>query len=74
MPLVDPATLIAAALAAVAASVYLYYFSSQANQPDTHPLQLAHQSSVASVRKSPNESPVYRAKTTPAGTQLLSAP
>ncbi|KAJ2487010.1 medium-chain fatty acid-CoA ligase faa2 [Coemansia sp. RSA 2050] len=70
----DPATLLAAALAVAAASVYLYYYSSQANQPDIHPLQLAQQSSVASIRESPNESPVYRAKTAPAGTQLLATP
>ncbi|KAJ2831097.1 medium-chain fatty acid-CoA ligase faa2 [Coemansia sp. 'formosensis'] len=74
MALVDPATLLAVALAVVAATVYLYYYSSQANQPDIHPLQLAQQSSVASIRESPNESPVYRAKITPAGTPLLESP
>ncbi|KAJ2019174.1 medium-chain fatty acid-CoA ligase faa2 [Coemansia sp. S680] len=74
MALVDPATFLAAVLAVVAAAVYLYYYSSQANQPDIHPLQLAQQSSVASIRESPNESPVYRAKTTPASTPLLETP
>ncbi|KAJ2887698.1 medium-chain fatty acid-CoA ligase faa2, partial [Coemansia aciculifera] len=74
MALVDPATLLAAALALVTAAVYLYYYSSQANQPDIHPLQLASQSSVANIRESPNESPVYRSKVTPAATPLLRSP
>ncbi|KAJ2740840.1 medium-chain fatty acid-CoA ligase faa2 [Coemansia sp. BCRC 34301] len=74
MAFVDPATLLAATLAVAAAAVYLYYYSSQASQPDIHPLQLAQQSSVASIRESPNESPVYRSKATPAGTPLLDTP
>ncbi|KAJ2644323.1 medium-chain fatty acid-CoA ligase faa2 [Coemansia sp. RSA 1694] len=71
MALVDPATLLAAALAVATAAVYLYYYSSQASQPDIHPLQLAQQSAVASIRESPSESPVYRSKVTPTGTPLL---
>ncbi|KAJ1944050.1 hypothetical protein EC988_006087, partial [Linderina pennispora] len=71
---VDPAVLFLTAVAAVAAIVYGYYFSPQANQPDIHPLQLAEQSSVSKVRESSHESAVYRSKRTPEGTNLLSSP
>ncbi|KAJ2484799.1 medium-chain fatty acid-CoA ligase faa2 [Coemansia sp. RSA 2320] len=75
MPLLlDPSTALAAALAAIAAAVYLYYYSPQANQPDVHPLQLARQSSVAPVRELQSETPVLRSKTTPDSTPLLASP
>ncbi|KAJ2799301.1 hypothetical protein H4R20_004493, partial [Coemansia guatemalensis] len=70
----DPAVLVLAVIAVVAGSVYFYYFSPQANQPDIHPLQLAHQASVSRVRESASESPVYRSKSAPEGSPLFSTP
>ncbi|KAI8318843.1 acetyl-CoA synthetase-like protein [Martensiomyces pterosporus] len=74
MSSIDPAVIFAAGVATVAAIVYFYYFSPQANQPDIHPLQIAQQSSVSKVRESPHESAIYRSKLAPEGTELLSTP
>ncbi|KAJ2613281.1 medium-chain fatty acid-CoA ligase faa2 [Coemansia sp. RSA 1365] len=70
----DPAVLVLAVAAVVAGGVYFYYFSPQANLPDIHPLQLAHQASVSRVRESVSESPVYRSKSAPEGSPLFSTP
>ncbi|KAJ2776950.1 medium-chain fatty acid-CoA ligase faa2 [Coemansia javaensis] len=74
MPPADPVAVALAAAAAVAAVVYFYYYSPRATQPDIHPLQLAQQAAVGSVRESPSESPVLRSKSTPDGARLLAAP
>ncbi|KAJ1962339.1 medium-chain fatty acid-CoA ligase faa2, partial [Dipsacomyces acuminosporus] len=74
MSAIDPAVLFAAGIAAATAAVYFYYYSSQANQPDVHPLQIANQASVSRVRESVRESAVYRSKIAPEGTELLSSP
>ncbi|KAJ2710146.1 medium-chain fatty acid-CoA ligase faa2 [Coemansia spiralis] len=74
MSAVDLYTVVLAGVAAVAAAVYFYYYSPQANQPDIHPLQLAQVAAVSRVRESASESPVYRSKSAPEGTRLLAAP
>ncbi|KAJ2718970.1 medium-chain fatty acid-CoA ligase faa2 [Coemansia sp. Benny D115] len=74
MALADLALAVSAVLAALAAAVYMYYFSPQANQPDAHPLQLAQQASVGATRASSAETAVYRSKVAPHGTLLLSTP
>ncbi|KAJ2649558.1 medium-chain fatty acid-CoA ligase faa2 [Coemansia sp. RSA 1250] len=72
--IVDPALVIAAGVALVAAATYFYYYSPQANQPDLHPLQMAQQASVSDVRESSHESAVYRSKQAPHRMPLHSTP
>ncbi|KAJ1825916.1 medium-chain fatty acid-CoA ligase faa2, partial [Coemansia sp. RSA 2599] len=74
MSFTDPTVVLPALLAAIAGAIYFYYFSPQANQPDIHPLQLAQQSSVSTTRGSPKESAVYRSKSAPEGSRLLTTP
>ncbi|KAJ1888698.1 medium-chain fatty acid-CoA ligase faa2 [Kickxella alabastrina] len=72
MSFADPTVVVCAVLAAIAGTVYFYYYSLLANQPDIHPLQLAQQSSVSKTRQSLRETATYRSKSTPDGTRLLS--
>ncbi|KAJ1934016.1 medium-chain fatty acid-CoA ligase faa2, partial [Kickxella alabastrina] len=72
MSFADPTVVVCAVLAAISGTVYFYYYSLLANQPDIHPLQLAQQSSVSKTRQSLRETATYRSKSTPDGTRLLS--
>lgn len=66
--------LFAAALAVITGTIYFFFYSPQANQPDIHPLQLSQQSFAGSTRESAHESAVHRSKSTPEDAPLLKTP